>query len=364
MSDVLLKTPLYDEHVALGAKMVPFGGWDMPVQYEGILAEYKATREKSALFDISHMGEFIIQGDLKTSGLDKIVTMDLHNLPVHSSRYGFMLDDNGYVLDDLIVFRIAHDRWFLVVNAATAQKDAEHIKANLTSNAVFDDISMKTGKLDIQGPLSRKILQELVPTIDKLDYFTFDYFNCLGENALISRTGYTGELGYEIFLPWEKTKDLWQKLLCNDTVIPAGLGARDVLRLEVGYPLYGHELNDHTTPLEAGLNRFVDFKKDFNGKEALVQQQEKGLNRKLVGFVSDNRRAPREGYELFDADQQLIGNVTSGSFSPSMGKGIGVGFINKMNLEKDADIFFNDKKTMHKAKIFSRIFFRNGSLKN
>ncbi len=257
----LQKTPLYEEHVRLGARMVSFGGWDMPVQYEGILQEHAATRQAVAIFDISHMGEFIVEGDCVESGLDSLVTMSLVDLPVGACRYGCLLNENAGIMDDLIIFRIAEGKWFIVVNSETTQKDAAHFQKYLTERAVFQDVSLQIGKIDVQGQRSRKVLETFIADIGKLDYYTFDYFDLLGENVLVSRTGYTGELGYEIYYPWDKTKNVWKALLKCDEVTPAGLGARDILRLEMGYSLYGHELSEDISPLEAGLARFVHFDK-------------------------------------------------------------------------------------------------------
>jgi len=363
-NDTLTKTNLHAEHIRLGAKMVDFGGWEMPVQYEGILAEYSATRNAATLFDISHMGEFIIEGDCVQTGLDRIVTMNLTHIPIKACRYGALLNEQGGVIDDLIVFRIAQEKWFLVVNAATTLNDAEHLRKQLKQGTVFQDVSMQTGKLDIQGPQARKILSVFVEDIKKLDYYTFDYFKLFGETVLVSRTGYTGELGYEIYTPWNKTKDFFLELLKSKKVKPAGLGARDILRLEMGYSLYGHELTEEITALESGLKRFIDFEKDFIGKDALLQQKQHGLERKVVGFVSSNRRAPRAGQKMFSDSIKEIGLCTSGTFSPCLNKGIGLALVNIEHSEVDQDIFFCDNKKQHPAKISKKNFYKNGSLKN
>ncbi|HLF17281.1 MAG TPA: glycine cleavage system aminomethyltransferase GcvT [Candidatus Omnitrophota bacterium] len=360
----LKRTPLYEAHLALNAKMVPFGGWEMPLQYEGILAEYEQTRKRCAIFDISHMGEFIVEGDAKISGLERIVTMPLSDMPVRTSRYGTMLNEAGGTIDDCIVFRLETEKWFIVVNGATTEKDAAHIRKNLTKQSTFKDVTFDLGKIDIQGPLSRDILKALAPQVTRLAYFQFDFFDLLGENVLISRTGYTGELGYEIFYPWDKTEKLWKEFLKNDKVKPAGLGARDVLRLEVGYSLYGHELDETINPLEAGLARFVDFNKDFIGKDALLKLKEKGLKRKIVGVISDNRRSPRQSNKIFSENDEEIGYVTSGTFSPSVTRGIGLGFVKCGFEAQDKKIFFGDEKNKNSAMITSKIFYKSGSLKN
>jgi len=362
--ETLKKTPLYDEHLALNARMVAFGGWEMPVQYEGILAEHKAARESVALFDISHMGEFRIKGDALTSGLDRIVTMPITDMPIKTCRYGAILNNEGGIIDDLIVFREEQEKWFLVVNGATTEKDAQHFQKHLTEKAAFQDLSMDIGKLDVQGPQSRSVLSKLVKDIEKLKYYSFDYFELLGEHVLISRTGYTGELGFEIYYPWNKTKELWNVLLKDERVKPAGLGARDVLRLEVGYSLYGHELNEGVSPLESGLTRFIDFNKDFIGKNALLKEKEAGVKHKVVGFTSDNRRSPREQHKIFSSTNKEIGVVTSGSFSPCVQAGIGLGFVNSDSVKAGDKILFGDEKNKTSAVITGKSFYKNGSLKN
>ncbi|HEX9080021.1 MAG TPA: glycine cleavage system aminomethyltransferase GcvT, partial [Desulfuromonadaceae bacterium] len=311
----LKSTPLCGRHEALGALMAPFGGWNMPIQYEGIIAEHKWCREQAALFDICHMGEFLFQGDLVSSGLEDIFTFSVQSIPVGRSRYGFLLNEQGGIIDDLIVFRLAHDRVMVVVNAATADNDFTVIKSRLKGGE-FTNISAATGKLDIQGPHSRAVLAAAFGgEIITLPYFKFMTMDILGSEAIVSRTGYTGELGYEIFLPADKVGDLWDLLLKDGRVKPAGLGARDVLRLEVGYSLYGSDIDEATTPLEAGLEAFVNFDKEFVGKEALLRQKEQGVTRKKVAFEVKGRRSPRHHYEICLAGE-AVGSVTSGVFSP------------------------------------------------
>lgn len=360
----LLQTPLFNKHLELKARMVGFGGWNMPVQYNGILAEYEQTRTKASLFDISHMGEFIIKGDSRQSGLDRLVTMKLSDLPVKSCRYGMLLNEAGGVIDDLIIFRIEKNEWFIVVNAATKENDLDHFRRHLSGDADFVDVSNKTGKLDIQGPQSREILKKFIPEIEKLNYYTFENFDLLNERALVSRTGYTGELGYEIYFPWEKTPILWDELLKVKDLKPAGLGARDVLRLEVGYSLYGHELNDQRNALETGLGKFIDFDKDFIGKESLLKVKETGPSNKIAGFISDSRRSPRADQPIFDEDLNDIGVVTSGTFSPSLNKGIGLVLIKSDCCFLGKEVLIGNEKNRLKGKIHSRIFYKNGSLKN
>lgn len=323
----LQKTPLYESHIALGAKIAPFGGWLMPIQYEGILAEHEYTRRVVSLFDICHMGEFLLQGDAISSGLDRIVTQNIVSMPIGSCRYGFMLNESGTVLDDLVVYRRKKDSWMLVVNAATIDRDEENLRKYLSKESNFENISIKTGKLDVQGPGSQELLKNIFgDEILKLNYYTFANFTFNKENCLISRTGYTGELGFEIYISAEHVVGLWDFLLKTTNIKPAGLGCRDTLRLEMGYPLYGQDLDLNHTPLAAGFAKFVDFSKDFIGKPALLTEQKNESQEHLICFKASSRRAPRHGFAIFDGKNR-VGTVTSGSFSPSILVGIGMGYV-------------------------------------
>jgi len=364
LTDIELKnTPLVEEHQRLKAKMVPFGGWFMPLEYEGILAEYEQTRHKVSVFDTSHMGEFIITGSLEQNGLDTIVTQPLADMPSKTCRYGLILNEQGGVMDDLIVFKVFDDQWFIVVNAGTTDKDAMHFVYHLKDAHYFTNISSQTGKLDIQGPLARDLLTNFIKDIERLDYYGFDYFDVLGENVLVSRTGYTGELGYEIYYPWDKTGILWQEVIRYGAK-PAGLGVRDVLRLEMGYSLYGHELNEQRTPLESGLAKFIDWHKDFIGKQALVDQKEKSIPFKIICLASTSRRSPRGHHKLYAADGREIGWVSSGSFSPSLNRGLGLGFVTHEDWKQGTKIFFGDDKHKVEGQIVKRPIYTKGSLKS
>ena len=262
----LRETPLIDKHQEFGALIAPFGGWNMPIQYEGIIAEHRWCREKAAIFDICHMGEFLYRGDIIAGGLENVFTFSVAKIPVGRSKYGFLLNEQGGIIDDLIVFRIADAEAMIVVNAATADNDFSVISSRLKDSSLLSNVSAATGKLDIQGPLSRDVLVDLFGSeISSIPYFKFIKMNILGSEAIVSRTGYTGELGYEIFLPAEKVVELWDTITFDPCVNPAGLGARDLPRLEVGYSLYGNDLDDTLTPLEAGLEGFVSFDKEFVG---------------------------------------------------------------------------------------------------
>lgn len=323
----LQKTPLYENHVALGARMAPFGGWLMPIQYEGILAEHAHTRRAVSVFDICHMGEFTLDTDDSLSGLDKIVTQNISSMPVGSCRYGFMLNDKGGIIDDLIVYRLKKLSWMLVVNAATIAGDEAHIRENLTGKYLFKNVSSVTGKLDIQGPQSLEALKAITSgKIESLGYYTFGEFDLFGSGAIISRTGYTGELGYEVYAQNENIIKLWNLLLKDSRVKPAGLGSRDTLRLEMGYPLYGQDIDLGHTPISAGLGKFVDLSKNFIGKETIVTEKKSGPKERLIYFKADSRRSPRHSFGIYSGTKR-IGTVTSGSFSPSLSAGIGIGYV-------------------------------------
>ncbi|HEU0264331.1 MAG TPA: glycine cleavage system aminomethyltransferase GcvT, partial [Geobacterales bacterium] len=310
----LRKTPLHAEHLRLRALMAPFGGWDMPIQYEGIIAEHRWCREKAALFDICHMGELSFSGDLVAAGLDQAFSVPPSTIPVGRSRYGFLLNDQGGIIDDLILFRRGADELLIVVNAATADNDYTIIAQRLHGGDLRN-ISSTTAKLDLQGPLARQVMERFFPQhVAQLPYFRFSPLSLLGTELLVSRTGYTGELGYEIFLSSERVEELWRLLLTDERVKPAGLGARDLLRLEMGYSLYGSDIDEKTTPLQADLASFVDFKRPFVGREALLAEEQGGVKRKKIAFQLDSRRSPRHDYEI-DFAGQRVGTVTSGAFS-------------------------------------------------
>ncbi len=357
----LHNTPLADEHVALGAKMVGFGGWNMPLQYESILAEWDHNRKTVSIFDCSHMGEFLIKGDAKACGLDSIVTQTIVDMPVNTCRYGAMLNGQGGIIDDLIVYRKAPEDWMIVVNAANIEKNAQHFRDSLNANAQFEDASFKIAKLDLQGPQSRDVLKVLAPGIEKLSYYTFDQFQINDIPCLISRTGYTGELGFEIYCPWEKCKEIWKSFLAHATVKPTGLGVRDVLRVEMCYSLYGHELDESISPLEAGLDKFIDGKKDFIGRQAALARPPE---RSIGYFISASRKSPRAGNKIFDSGEKEMGVVTSGTFSPALQVGIGIGFMSRTSKDAGTGIFFGDEKSKSAATVAKRPFYKNGSLKS
>lgn len=359
----LKSTPLSSHHRALGALMAPFGGWDMPIQYEGIIAEHRACRQQAALFDICHMGEFIFSGDIIADGLEDIFTFSVASIPIGRSRYGFLLNEAGGIIDDLIVFRLAEDKAMIVVNAATADNDFSVIRERLQGGDIVN-VTAETGKLDLQGPLSREVMGRLFDqAVCNLPYFKFTTAKILGYEAIVSRTGYTGELGYEIFIPQEKIPELWELILSDDRVKPAGLGSRDLLRLEVGYSLYGNDLSESITPLEAGLENFVNFDKNFVGKSALLKQRSAGPARVKVPFKVASRRSPRHDYTIMSGSGQ-VGVVTSGAFSPMLGCGIGIGFVPPQMAAQGTPLTICHEKVSMEAEVCQLPFYKGGSLRS
>lgn len=342
--------------------MAPFAGWNMPIQYQGIIAETLHTRQACACFDICHMGEFLIRGNIKKSNLDKIISGRIENLNIGGCRYSSILNENGGVIDDLIVYRKNTDAWMIVVNASTIEKDKNHFLKHLSRDADFNDLSGVLGKIDLQGPLSRDILKTVAPKAAALGYYTFMETDISGEKNIVSRTGYTGELGFELYTSTGRIASLWKKLLADKRVKPAGLGSRDVLRLEMGYSLYGQDIDEKTTPLEAGLEKFIDFNKDFIGKEALLEQKKTALKRFRVFFQTSSRRSPRYHHKIYSGEKE-IGTVTSGTFSPHCEKGIGMGFVTSGLNIKDR-IFVGDATLKIEAVVCDKPFVRRTSLKN
>ncbi len=359
----LRHTPLADDHRALGAQMAPFAGWLMPIQYSGILAESRHCREAASLFDTCHMGEFHFRGDPVACGLERVFSCRLETIPVGRGRYGFLLNDRGGIIDDLVIFRLSPDELMIVVNAGTVEKDFEAIRSGLKGEPVLTDISSETGKLDIQGPLSREVLKDVCGVdVSAVPYFGFIRTDIFGSPAIVSRTGYTGELGFEIYGAADAVCGYWRRLLADGRVKPAGLGARDALRLEMGYSLYGSDLDETTTPLEAGLEQFVDFSKDFIGRDALIRQLEQGLARVRAAFQVNSRRSPRHGYQIYHNDLH-VGHVTSGVFSPMLNCGIGMGYVKPEAASLGTSIVIRHESTAMDAVVKELPFYRGGSLR-
>lgn len=323
----LKKTPLHTEHISLGARMAEFGGWDMPIQYEGILTEHQHTRTKTGLFDICHMGEFELTGPTAAADLENLLTMKISTLSIGQCRYGFMLNEQGGVIDDLTCYRLGDERYMLVVNAATLDGDSEWIRAHLSTDTVFTDRSDELAKLDIQGPQARTDLEVVLGPLPDLGYFKASFFQCSETEFLVSRTGYTGELGYELYFPASEAVSVWRALLANENIKPVGLGARDTLRLEMGYSLYGHELSADRTPSGVSRGLFIKKDTDFIGREAVFQTLENPTER-LVALEFDSKRAARAGDRVFQTlEKSSIGKVTSGSVSPSLGKAVALALV-------------------------------------
>lgn len=289
----------------------------MPIQYAGILAEHKTTRQKCSLFDVSHMGEFLLEGPTAEADLEQLLTLNVARIPFQACRYGFLLRDDGGVLDDLTCYRLDKTRFMLVVNAGTCQGDAEWIRAHLSDTTSFTDLSRQTGKIDIQGPASRSLAEAaLNTTFPDLKFFSSCEQDLLGIPCRISRSGYTGEWGYELYIPWDKTALIWDALI-EAGLPPAGLGARDTLRMEMGYALYGHELSENESPVAVSSGAFIDLNKSFIGRRTVEQELKNGQSTKLVGLILQGRRAARAG-DIVQHKGRTIGRCTSGCFAPSL----------------------------------------------
>ncbi|WP_227763881.1 glycine cleavage system aminomethyltransferase GcvT [Zhaonella formicivorans] len=358
----LKKTPLNEVHRALGAKMVDFGGWDMPVQYSGILEEHKAVRTKAGLFDVSHMGEIRVKGPDALKLVQKLITNDASKLSINQIQYAVFCLPSGGTVDDLLVYKVADDEYLLVVNASNTDKDYAWVAQHKDGyNVEIVNESADTAQIAIQGPYAEQILQGLTSTdLSAIKNYWFTYGQVDGVDCLISRTGYTGEDGFEIYCPPDKAVQLWNKMLSagGDNILPCGLGARDTLRFEAKMPLYGHELGEDVTPLEAGLGRFVVLEKeDFIGKDALVAQKAAGIPRKVVGFEMIERGIARAGYPV-KKDGQQIGHVTTGSFSPTLEKNLGLAILDTKYAEIGETITVEIRNKDVKAQIVRTPFYK------
>ena len=333
----LKRTPLYEAHRALGARLVDFGGWEMPVQYTSILEEHRATRQRAGLFDVSHMGEARITGEGAAAFVNRLVCNDISALPIGKAMYSPMLNAQGSVVDDLLVYRTGEAEFMLVINAGNIEKDIAWMRTSLDAwdaaqgAVTLEDESQTWGQIAIQGPLAQDITQTLTSmTLSDIGFFAFARGDIAGIASLISRTGYTGEDGFEIYCAAENTRELWDALLTvgkAEGLLPVGLGARDTLRFEAALPLYGHELADDISPLEAGLKPFVKLEKAcFTGLNALKQETERGPARKLIGLELIEKGVPRSGYRI-ERNGIDIGFVTSGTFSPTFEKGLAMALV-------------------------------------
>lgn len=320
-------TILNAEHRRHGARMIDFQGWELPVQYTGILAEHRQCRTAAALFDTCHMSRFLIEGQHAATDLARLLTCDIAGMPVGKCRYGLLLDEQAGILDDTITIRLDANRYLVVGNAGTARRDFTWIQKHLSRDTALTDRSAAWGKIDLQGPAAYRVLSEVIDDdFGRLAFFCAHRREYCGREVIVSRTGYTGELGYEIFMPADGLPELFTRLTDHEAVAPAGLGARDLLRLEMNYPLYGAELDPACNPVEADLERFVARDREFIGVEALRAIDEHGVARKLVAFRCDSRRRPVPGSDIA-RDGQRIGKVTSGAFSPALETAMGMGYV-------------------------------------
>jgi len=359
----LKRTPLYEEHLAAKAKLIDFGGWEMPVQYDGVIVEHHTVRTKAGLFDVSHMGEIDVRGEEALAFVQMLITNDVSKLEDGKILYSPMCYPSGGIVDDLLVYRYNSQHFFIVVNASNADKDYAWITEQAKNfNVIAENLSDQYAQLALQGPLAETILQRITDiNLSQIKYYSFSHGEIDGVSCLISRTGYTGEDGFEIYVSPEYGRQLWIKILetgARDGVQPIGLGARDTLRFEARLPLYGNELGAEITPLEAGLGIFVKLNKvDFIGREVLLAQKEQGIPRKLVGLEMIDRGIARSHYPL-EKDGQEIGFVTSGSFSPTLNKNIALGLIRAdLAIQGEIlDVMIRGKAV--KAKIIPSLFYK------
>jgi aminomethyltransferase len=361
------ETPLATRHEALGARMIDFAGWRMPVQYGSILDEHRAVRERVGLFDLSHMGELMVEGPEAAEGLARALVSDPPSLTVGRAHYSMICAPDGGILDDLIVYRLAADRYLVVANAGNATVVSDALAERLSGvRAILDDQSLATGLVAIQGPRSVDVLAPLTDIdLGALRYYAITDGLVAGIPALVARTGYTGEDGFEVFVDWARTGELWDALLPAVTAaegLPVGLGARDTLRLEAGMPLYGNELDRTTTPFDAGLGRVVKLTKtgDFVGRAALERVAAEGPRRRLVGLTIEGRGIARHGYAIH-AGERVTGVVTSGTQSPTLGTPIAMGYVASADGEPGTSLAIAVRDTLVPARVVELPFYRRRS---
>lgn len=354
---------LNDKHIALGAKMVPFAGYNMPVQYSGVNDEHEAVRNGVGIFDVSHMGEFIIKGDKALDLIQAVTSNDASVLVDGKIQYSTLPNDKGGIVDDLLVYRINEKEYMLVVNASNIEKDWNWISKHNTFGAEMINISDDLSLFAVQGPKAAEAMQSLTKVnLKDMVYYTFEKGTFAGvDNIIISATGYTGAGGFEIYVPnnvAEKVFDAIMEAGKSYGIKPIGLAARDTLRLEMGYCLYGNDIDDSTSPLEAGLGWVTKFNKHFVNSDNLQKQKTEGVKRKLVGFEMIEKAIPRHDYEICDASGNVIGKVTSGTMSPSMKKGIGMGYVPAEFAKPDSEIYVKIREKLNKAKVVKLPFFK------
>lgn len=357
-------TALSSTHEALGAKMVPFAGYNMPVSYAGVNIEHETVRKGVGVFDVSHMGEFLIEGPNALDLIQQVTSNDASKLVVGKAQYSCLPNENGGIVDDLIVYKLKDEQYLLVVNASNIDKDWNHIsKYNETIKAEMRNISEGYSLLAIQGPKAIEAMQS-VTSVDlaAIKFYTFEVADFAGiDNVIISATGYTGSGGFEIYCKNEDVKQIWDNVFkagADFGIAPIGLAARDTLRLEMGYCLYGNDINDTTSPFEAGLGWITKFTKDFVNSEALAEQKANGPKRKLIAFELTERGIPRHDYDIVDADGAKIGIVTSGTMSPSLNKGIGLGYVPTALSSAGTEIFIQIRKKAVAATVVKLPFYK------
>ena len=355
---------LNDTHVALGAKMVPFAGYNMPIQYEGVTAEHITVREAVGVFDVSHMGEFLVEGENALDLIQKITSNDASKLEIGDAQYScFPNEDNG-IVDDLICYRIKENTYLLVVNASNIEKDWNWVsKYNEGFNANLKDLSEEYSLLAIQGPKAVEAMQSLSSLdLGEIPFYKFKIGDFAGvENVIISATGYTGSGGFEIYCKNEEATQIWDKVFkagADYGIKPIGLAARDTLRLEMGYCLYGNDIDETTSPIEAGLSWITKFTKDFVNAEALAREKEHKPERRLIAFELNERGVPRQGYDIVNESRKVIGNVTSGTMSPCLQKGIGMGYVPRELSKSGSKIYIQVRKKAIPATIVKLPFFK------
>ena len=356
-------TALTHIHEALGAKIVPFAGYNMPVQYEGINIEHETVRNGVGVFDVSHMGEFLITGPNATTLIQKVCSNDASKLFDGKAQYSCMPNHDGGIVDDLIIYRLSEEKYVLVVNASNIKKDWDWISSHNDVGAEMRDVSENFSLLAIQGPKAAKAMQSLTSVdLENMKYYTFEVADFAGiEHVIISATGYTGSGGFEIYCKNTEVEQVWNKVMEAGAaygIKPIGLAARDTLRLEMGFCLYGNDINDTTSPIEAGLGWITKFTKEFTNSESLKKQKEQGPERKLVGFELNDRGIPRQGYDIVDGNGQKIGEVTSGTMSPSLKKGIGLGYVPPIFTEAGSQIHIQIRKNAIPATVVKLPFYK------
>jgi aminomethyltransferase len=356
-------TALTQKHIDLGAKMVPFAGYNMPVQYEGVNAEHETVRNAVGVFDVSHMGEFVLRGPNALALIQKFASNDASVLFDGKAQYSCMPNGQGGIVDDLIIYRVNAEEYFIVVNASNIEKDWNWISSLNDLGVEMENLSDQYSLLAIQGPKAAEAMQSLTDIdLSNMTYYTFQHGTFAGiENMMISATGYTGSGGFEVYVKNEDANKLWDAVFAAGAdfgIKPIGLAARDTLRLEMGFCLYGNDIDDTTSPLEAGLGWITKFTKDFTDSEFLAKQKEAGVTRKLVAFEMIDRGIPRHDYPILDAAGTVIGKVTSGTMSPSMKLGIGLGYVTIENSKLESEIFIEIREKGVKAQVVKLPFYK------